>query len=56
MNALTETDIYGDATARGSFTQIPVIDLSPLSGTDVRAITALAVPIPPNVNADSRPS
>jgi isopenicillin N synthase-like dioxygenase len=42
MNALTETDLYRDASPRGSFTEIPVIDLSPLCGTDARAMTALA--------------
>ena len=39
---LTETDVYRDASPRGSFTAIPVVDLSPLSGTDPRAMTALA--------------
>jgi len=42
MTALTETDIYRDASPRGAFTEIPVIDVSPLSGTDQNAMTALA--------------
>jgi len=42
MNALTETDLYRDGSPRGSFTDIPVIDVSPLSGTDARAVAAVA--------------
>jgi isopenicillin N synthase-like dioxygenase len=42
MNALTDTDIYRDASPRGAFTQIPVIDVSPLSGIDARAMTAVS--------------
>ncbi len=42
MEARTATDIYRDASPRGSFTEIPVIDLAPSSGTDPRALAALA--------------
>jgi isopenicillin N synthase-like dioxygenase len=42
MNALTETDLYRDASPRGSFTEIPVIDLSPLSGPETPALKTLA--------------
>jgi len=42
MNALTETDIYRDRSPRGSFREIPIIDLSPLSGGDSRSLEALA--------------
>jgi isopenicillin N synthase-like dioxygenase len=42
MNMLTETDLYRDASPRASFTEIPVIDLAPLTASDARAIPALA--------------
>jgi isopenicillin N synthase-like dioxygenase len=42
MNALSETDIYRDNSPRGSFKAIPVIDVSPLLGTDAGAMMALA--------------
>jgi isopenicillin N synthase-like dioxygenase len=38
---LTETDKYRDATPRGAFTEIPVIDVSPLSGNDPAALRAV---------------
>jgi isopenicillin N synthase-like dioxygenase len=38
---LTETDQYRDATPRGAFTEIPIIDLSPLSGDDPESLRAL---------------
>ena len=38
---LTETDEYRDGAPRGAFTAIPIIDLSPLSGSDPVALRAL---------------
>jgi isopenicillin N synthase-like dioxygenase len=41
MQTLTETDKYRDSSSRGAFKEIPVIDLSPLSGSDPGALRAL---------------
>ena len=42
MYALTETDQYRNGSPRGAFKEIPVIDVSPLRGTDGGALQQLA--------------
>jgi isopenicillin N synthase-like dioxygenase len=41
MSTLTETDKYRDASPRGAFKEIPIIDVSPLSGNDPEALQVL---------------
>jgi isopenicillin N synthase-like dioxygenase len=41
MPTLTETDKYRDSSPRAAFKEIPIIDLSPLSGSDADALQAL---------------
>jgi isopenicillin N synthase-like dioxygenase len=41
MPTLTETDKYRESAPRGAFKDIPIIDLSPLSGADPDALRAL---------------
>jgi len=41
MSTLTETDKYRDASPRGAFKEIPIIDLAPLSGNDPEALQVL---------------
>jgi isopenicillin N synthase-like dioxygenase len=38
---LTDTDKYREGARRGAFTQIPIIDVSPLSGADADALRAM---------------
>lgn len=41
MPTLTDTDEYRDSSPRGAFKDIPIIDVSPLSGNDADALKSL---------------